>query len=240
MNTPTPPVAQPVRLLIVDDDPLVRAGLTLMLGGADSIDIVGEGADGTEVEELVDRLRPDVVLMDIRMPVMDGLTATEAVRRRPDAPEVVVLTTFHADEQVLRAIRAGAAGFVLKDTPPAQIVESVRRVAAGDPVLSPAVTRQLMARAAGGAPDDRAGRTDRARQRLAGLAEREQAVALAVGRGASNAEIAAALYLSVATVKTHVSRILAKLGLNNRVQIALLIHDAGLLDEDAGGGGGIR
>ncbi|MGW8885263.1 response regulator [Streptomyces sp. NPDC055749] len=239
MNTPTPPAAQPVRLLIVDDDPLVRTGLKLMLGGADSIDIVGEGADGTEVEGLVERLRPDVVLMDIRMPGMDGLSATEAVRRRPDAPEVVVLTTFHADEQVLRAIRAGAAGFVLKDTPPAQIVESVRRVAAGDPVLSPAVTRQLMARAAGGAPDDRAGRSDRARGRFAELAERERAVALAVGRGASNAEIAGALYLSVATVKTHVSRILAKLGLNNRVQIALLVHDAGLLDEDGGGGGGI-
>lgn len=240
MTTPTPPVARPVRLLIVDDDPLVRAGLTLMLGGAESIDIVGEGADGSEVEELVDRLRPDVVLMDIRMPVMDGLTATEAVRRRPDAPEVVVLTTFHADEQVLRAIRAGAAGFVLKDTPPALIVESVRRVAAGDPVLSPAVTRQLMARAAGGAPDDRADRRNRARQRFAGLADREQAVALAVGRGASNAEIAGTLHLSVATVKTHVSRVLAKLRLNNRVQIALLVHDAGLLDEDTGAGGGIR
>ncbi|MEU8674536.1 response regulator transcription factor [Streptomyces sp. NPDC048560] len=240
MTTPTPPVARPVRLLIVDDDPLVRAGLTLMLGGAEAIDIVGEGADGSEVVELVDRLHPDVVLMDIRMPVMDGLTATEAVRRRPNAPEVVVLTTFHADEQVLRAIRAGAAGFVLKDTPPAQIMDSVLRVAAGDPVLSPAVTRRLMVRAAGGAPDDRAGRTDRARQRFAGLADREQAVALAVGGGASNAEIAGALYLSVATVKTHVSRILAKLGLNNRVQIALLIHDAGLLDEDSADGGGIR
>ncbi|MFE2501255.1 response regulator transcription factor [Streptomyces rubiginosohelvolus] len=237
MNTPaspTPPASSaPVRLLIVDDDPLVRAGLTLMLGGDQGIEIVGEGADGVEAEELVERLRPDVVLMDIRMPVMDGLTATERLRRRPDAPEVVVLTTFHADEQVLRAIRAGAAGFVLKDTPPARIVDSVRRVAAGDPVLSPAVTRQLMARAAGGGRDDRA---DRARRRFGQLAEREQEVAVAVGRGGSNAEIAASLYLSVATVKTHVSRILAKLELNNRVQIALLVHDAGLLDTDDGGG----
>ncbi|MCX4965683.1 response regulator transcription factor [Streptomyces sp. NBC_00654] len=243
MNTPTsptPPVARPVRLLIVDDDPLVRAGLTLMLGGADGIDIVGEGADGNEVAGLVDRLHPDVVLMDIRMPGMDGLTATERLRRRPSAPEVVVLTTFHADEQVLRAIRAGAAGFVLKDTPPAQIVESVLRVAAGDPVLSPAVTRQLMARAAGGAQDDRNSRADRARRRFDELAGREKEVALAVGRGSSNAEIAGSLYLSVATVKTHVSRILAKLELNNRVQIALLIHDAGLLDEEGGGGVGIR
>ncbi|MEV7463870.1 response regulator transcription factor [Streptomyces rubiginosohelvolus] len=240
MNTPaspTPPASsEPVRLLIVDDDPLVRAGLTLMLGGDQGIEIVGEGADGVEVEELVERLRPDVVLMDIRMPVMDGLTATERLRRRPDAPEVVVLTTFHADEQVLRAIRAGAAGFVLKDTPPARIVDSVRRVAAGDPVLSPAVTRQLMARAAGGGRDDRADRAHRARRRFGQLAEREQEVAVAVGRGGSNAEIAASLYLSVATVKTHVSRILAKLELNNRVQIALLVHDAGLLDTDDGGG----
>ncbi|MFJ2088915.1 response regulator [Streptomyces sp. NPDC087901] len=236
MTDPTPtPKPRPVRLLIVDDDPLVRAGLTLMLGGADDIDIVGEGADGSEAAELVDRLRPDVVLMDIRMPVMDGLTATEALRSRPDAPEIVVLTTFHADEQVLRAIRAGAAGFVLKDTPPAQIVDSVRRVAAGDPVLSPAVTRQLMARAAGSGQEERAGRAERARQRIALLAVREREVAVAVGHGRSNAEIAAALYLSVATVKTQVSRILAKFDFNNRVQIALLVHDAGLLDGDGDG-----
>ncbi|WP_411081317.1 response regulator [Streptomyces sp. cmx-18-6] len=243
MNTPaspTPSASPPVRLLIVDDDPLVRAGLALMLGGADDIDIVGEGADGSEVAALVERLRPDVVLMDIRMPGVDGLTATEELRRRPDAPEVVVLTTFHADEQVLRAIRAGAAGFVLKDTPPALIVDSVRRVAAGDPVLSPAVTRQLMARAAGGAPDDRTSRTERARKRFEQLAEREKEVAVAVGRGGSNAEIAGALYLSVATVKTQVSRILAKLDLNNRVQIALLVHDAGLLDADGQETGGLR
>ncbi|SCF84720.1 response regulator transcription factor [Streptomyces sp. Ncost-T10-10d] len=238
MTAPTPmdPVVQPVRLLIVDDDPLVRAGLALMLGGADDIDIVGEAADGFEVADLVDRLRPDVVLMDIRMPVMDGLTATEALRTRPDAPEVIVLTTFHADEQVLRAIRAGAAGFVLKDTPPAQIVDSVRRVAAGDPVLSPAVTRRLMARAAGTGPgggrDGRVDRADRARRLIATLADREREVAIAVGHGRSNAEIAATLYLSVATVKTQVSRILAEFDFNNRVQIALLVHDAGLLDDD--------
>lgn len=138
-----------IRLLIVDDDPLVRAGLTLMLGGAEGLEIVGEGADGGEVPELVARYAPDVVLMDIRMPEVDGLTATERLRGTPGAPEVVVLTTFHADEQVLRALRAGAAGFVLKDTPPAEIVAAVRRVAAGDPVLSPAVTRQLMTHVAG-------------------------------------------------------------------------------------------
>ncbi|MFF8612742.1 response regulator [Streptomyces sp. NPDC015350] len=239
MITPPPEnhPAPPVRLAVVDDDPLVRAGLALMLGGADDIRIVGEAADGADVADLVDRVRPDVVLMDIRMPVVDGLTATEALRARPDAPEVIVLTTFHADEQVLRAIRAGAAGFVLKDTPPAQIVESVRRVAAGDPVLSPAVTRQLMARAAGTGPrggrDDRVDRADRARRRIAALGEREREVAIAVARGRSNAEIAAALYLSVATVKTQVSRILTRFDFNNRVQIALLVHDSGLLDDDA-------
>lgn len=232
MTTDAP--AAPVRLLVIDDDPLVRAGLALMLGGAEDLVIVGEGADGSEAAALVDRLRPDVVLMDIRMPVMDGLSATELLRGRPEAPEIIVLTTFHADEQVLRAIRAGAAGFVLKDTPPAQIVESVRRVAAGDPVLSPAVTRQLMARAAGGGSDDKADRAERARERVALLADREREVAVAVGKGRSNAEIAATLYLSVATVKAQVSRILAKFGFNNRVQIALLVHDAGLLDDETG------
>lgn len=217
-----------IRVLLVDDDPLVRAGLSFMMGGADDIEIVGEAADGGEVDALVDRTRPDVVLMDIRMPTVDGLTATESLRGRQDAPQVVVLTTFHADEQVLRALRAGAAGFVLKDTPPAEILAAVRRVAAGDPVLSPAVTRQLMAHAVGTATGTR--RT-RARARLAGLGDREREVAVAVGRGLTNAEIAAELYMSVATVKTHVSRILARLGLNNRVQIALLAHDAGLVEE---------
>ncbi|MEV6394370.1 response regulator transcription factor [Streptomyces sp. NPDC051907] len=216
-----------IRLIVVDDDPLVRAGLALMLGGAEDLEIVGEGADGSEAAALVDEHAPDVVLMDIRMPVVDGLSATEALRRRPDAPEVVVLTTFHADEQVLRALRAGAAGFVLKDTPPAEIVAAVRRVAAGDPVLSPAVTRQLMSHVADSAPESRKGAAAR---RIDSLAEREREVAVAVGRGRSNAEIASTLYMSVPTVKTHVSRILAKLGLNNRVQIALLVHDAGLLD----------
>ncbi|MCX4420343.1 response regulator [Streptomyces mirabilis] len=220
-----------IRLLLVDDDPLVRAGLSFMMGGADDIEIVGEAADGGEVEALVDRTRPDVVLMDIRMPVIDGLTATERLRGREDAPQVVVLTTFHADDQVLRALRAGAAGFVLKDTPPVQILDAVRRVAAGDPVLSPAVTRQLMEHASGGAPG---GRRTGARDRIGALNDREREVAVAVGQGSSNAEIAAELYMSVATVKTHVSRILAKLGLNNRVQIALLTYDAGLLEGDDG------
>ncbi|MEV8087401.1 response regulator transcription factor [Streptomyces nigra] len=217
-----------IRLLLVDDDPLVRAGLSLMLGGADDIEIVGEAADGADVGPLADRTRPDVVLMDIRMPGVDGLTATERLRARQDPPQVVLLTTFHADEQVLRALRAGAAGFVLKDTPPAEIVDAVRRVAAGDPVLSPTVTRQLMDHAAGTAADTRRAH---ARERLTALNDREREVAVAVGRGLANAEIAGELYMSVATVKTHVSRVLAKLDLNNRVQIALLAYDAGLLEE---------
>ncbi|WP_432188950.1 response regulator [Streptomyces sp. Tue6028] len=216
-----------IRLLLVDDDPLVRAGLSLMLGGADDIEIVGEAADGGEVEALVDRTRPDVVLMDIRMPTVDGLTATERLRGREESPQVIVLTTFHADDQVLRALGAGAAGFVLKDTPPAEILEAVRRVAAGDPVLSPTVTRQLIEHAAGSTLD---ARRTAARTRIAVLNDREREVAVAVGQGGSNAEIAGELFMSVATVKTHVSRILAKLGLNNRVQIALLTYDAGLLE----------
>ncbi|WP_263164456.1 response regulator [Streptomyces sp. SCSIO ZS0520] len=215
-----------IRLLLVDDDPLVRAGLSFMIGGAEDIEIVGEAADGSEVAALVERTQPDVVLMDIRMPTVDGLTATERLRTRGQAPEVVVLTTFHADEQVLRALRAGAAGFVLKDTPPAEIIEAVRRVAAGDPVLSPAVTRQLVSQAVRGQDTRKA----RAVERLGLLNAREREVAVAVGRGSTNAEIAAALYMSVATVKTHVSRVLTKLDLNNRVQIALLVHDAGVLD----------
>jgi DNA-binding NarL/FixJ family response regulator len=161
------------------------------------------------------------------MPRVDGLAATEALRARRRAPEVIILTTFDADEHVLRALRAGAAGFVLKDTPPDEIVAAIRRVAAGQPVLSPAVTRRLIARVAGSDQDQRRAR---ARDRLALLNHHEREVALAVGRGRSNAEIGAELYLSVPTVKTHVSSILTKLDLNNRVQVALLVHDAGLLD----------
>jgi len=215
-----------IRVLIVDDDPLLRAGLKLMLGGAPDIRVVGEAGDGRGVQGLIDRLAPDVILMDIRMPGTDGLTATEAVRRRPGAPEVVILTTFDADEHVLRALRAGAAGFVLKDTPPGEIVDSVRRVAGGQPVLSPSVTKRLITRVAASGQDNRKAK---ALARLGGLNDREREIAVAVGEGKSNAEISATLYLSVPTVKTHVSRILTKLDLNNRVQVALLVHDADLL-----------
>ncbi|MEW1657054.1 MULTISPECIES: response regulator transcription factor [unclassified Streptomyces] len=218
-----------VDVLIVDDDPLVRAGLSVMLGGAPDLRVVAEAGDGAEAIGLVRQHRPHVVLMDVRMPVMDGLAATEALRAMSDAPEVLVLTTFDADEYVLRALRAGAAGFALKDTPPPEIVSAIRRVAQGQPVLSPAVTQRLIAQVVS-APDH-SRRRRAAAERLALLNDRERAVALGVGQGKSNAEIGAALYLGVSTVKTHVSSILTKLGLNNRVQVALLVQDAGELED---------
>jgi len=217
-------VTRPVRVLVVDDDPLVRTGLSMLLAGAPDLEVVGEAADGREVPAAVEAHRPDVVLMDIRMPGMDGLAATELLRANDGAPEVLVLTTFQADDDVLRALRAGAGGFLLKDTPPDEIVRAVRAVAAGEPTLSPAVTRRLIGHVAEGEHDLR---RQRAREQLDRLTEREREVAVAVGLGKSNAEIGRELYMSVATVKAHVSRVLEKLGLNNRVQIALLAHDAG-------------
>ena len=211
------------RVLLVDDDALVRSGLRIMLAGAGGIEVVGEAGDGREVLAAVDRHRPDVVLMDIRMPQLDGIAATRLVRGQPRAPEVIVLTTFDADDLVLRALRAGAAGFLLKDTPPAEIVRAIELVHAGEGMLSPAVTRRLIAMVAGG--EGEGDRRERAREKLAGLSEREREVALAVGRGCSNAEIAAELHMSVATVKAHVSRLFAKLEVSNRVQIALLVQD---------------
>jgi DNA-binding NarL/FixJ family response regulator len=213
-----------IRVVLVDDDALVRSGLRMMLAGAEGIEVVGEADDGRGALGAVDRHRPDVVLMDIRMPQVDGIAATRLLRSQPDPPAVVVLTTFDADELVLRALRAGAAGFLLKDTPPAEIVRAIELVDAGDSMLSPAVTRQLIALVAGDSDAD--ARRDVARQRLATLSAREHEVALAVGQGRSNAEIAAELHMSVATVKAHVSRLLAKLEVDNRVQIALLVQDA--------------
>jgi DNA-binding NarL/FixJ family response regulator len=218
-------VADVIRVLIVDDDALVRAGLSMMLAGSDDIRVVAEASDGTQVASAVDAYGPDVVLMDIRMPGMDGLAATEALRRREGAPQIIVLTTFDADDHVLRALRAGAAGFLLKDTPPPEILRAIRLVAAGEAMLSPAVTRRLIEHVA---DDGMGARRTRAAELLDRLTDREREVAVAIGHGKSNAEIAGELYMSVATVKAHVSRLLQKLELDNRVQIALLAHDAGL------------
>jgi DNA-binding NarL/FixJ family response regulator len=216
----------PVRLLVVDDDPLVRSALVLMLGGQPDLTVVGEASDGHEALRKVDELRPGVVLMDIRMPRMSGLEATRALHQRPDPPHVIVLTTFDADEHVVGALASGADGFLLKDTPPPQILEAIRAVADGDPMLSPSVTRTLIERIRDNSGDDRA---DVARVRLGVLTGREQDVALAVGRGLTNAEIARELHLSVPTVKAHVSRLFDKLQVTNRVQIAICVHDAGLV-----------
>lgn len=210
-----------IRVLVVDDDALVRGALTMMLDGADGLRVVGEAADGDEVPALVDAHAPHVVLMDLRMSRVGGLAATKRLRERSDPPEVLVLTTFDSDENVLHALRAGASGFLLKDTAPAQIVEAVHRVAAGDPMLSPTVTRRLMDRAGA----DETSR-ERARAALRRLSEREHDVAVAIARGRSNAEIASEAYMSLSTVKAHVSHVLAKLDLENRTQIALLVHDA--------------
>jgi DNA-binding NarL/FixJ family response regulator len=211
------------RVLLVDDDALVRAGLRMILSSSEALDVVGEAADGADAVAAALAHRADVVLMDIRMPGMDGIAATEALRRLANPPHVIVLTTFQADEHVMSALRAGADGFLLKDTPPADIVHAVRLVAAGEAMLSPSVTRTLLTYLGA---DETADRRRAAVQRLATLTDREREVATAVGSGASNAEIAAALYMSEATVKAHVSRLLTKLDVTNRVHVAILVHDA--------------
>jgi DNA-binding NarL/FixJ family response regulator len=220
----------PIRVVLVDDDPLVRAGLSLMLGGARRVEIVGEAGDGGDGLEVIARVRPDVVLMDIRMPRMDGLTATQRLSEQRDPPKVIVLTTFDADEYVVRALAHGAAGFILKDTSPAMIVEAIEKVAAGEPMLSPSVTAQLIRRVVHEPSTGATGeRKSAATARLARLSGRERDVAVAVGQGKSNAEIAGDLFMSLATVKAHVSHIFVKMEVANRVQIAICVHEAGLV-----------
>lgn len=212
-----------IRVLLVDDDPLVRAGLRMILTSSDELEVVGETADGAEAVAATKALAPDVVLMDIRMPQMDGIAATASLRALRTPPHVIVLTTFQADEQVMGAIRAGADGFLLKDTAPTEIIGAVRLVAAGEAMLSPSVTRTLLAHVGN---DEQSDRRRTAAQRLSSLTDREREVAMAVGSGASNAEIASSLFMSEATVKANVSRLLTKLGVTNRVQIAILVNDA--------------
>ncbi|MEN3362527.1 MAG: hypothetical protein V7637_6509 [Mycobacteriales bacterium] len=219
--------ARTIRVLLVDDEELVRFGLRTVLESAGDIDVVGEASDGAAALAAVNQLRPDVVLMDIRMPRVDGLTAARTILARPDPPKVAILTTFHLDEYVFAALQAGASGFLLKDTPPRQIVAAVRAVIDGSEMLSPAVTRRLIAEYVDRHDDKR---RDQARSRLDALSERERDVLVLVGTGLSNADAAHALHMSEATVKTYVSRMLTKLGLANRTQAAILAHDAGLLD----------
>ena len=214
------------RVLLTDDDPLVRAGLALILGGAKTIEVVAEAANGREALAAVREQPVDLVLMDLRMPVMDGIEATRAISAEPRAPKVLVLTTFDADDHIVRALAAGAAGFLLKDTPPPRIVKAIEAVMAGEPMLSPAVTQNLIRQVTADSTDHR--RTD-AERLVATLTERELDVARAVGHGRSNAEIAGELFMSLATVKAHISRIFAKLDATNRVQVAITMHDAGRL-----------
>ncbi|MGW0193472.1 response regulator [Nonomuraea sp. NPDC003201] len=213
-----------IRVLVVDDEELVRSGLRLILEAAGDIAVAGEARDGAEAVSAVRRLRPEVVLMDVRMPGMDGLTAAARLLSEPDAPKLIMLTTFDLDAYVHEALRLGAVGFLLKDTPPRELAAAVRTVAGGQAMLSPSVTRRLIASYANRAPS----RAEVARRQLDRLTGREEDVIGAVARGLSNAEIGRELRLTEATVKAHVSRVLAKLGLANRVQAAILVHDADL------------
>jgi DNA-binding NarL/FixJ family response regulator len=216
-------MTRPVRVLIVDDDALVRSGLTMMLGGADSVEVVGEAQDGSEVLGAIDRHHPDVLMLDLRMPKVDGLGALALLRGQPQPPAVIVLTTFDTDEHVLQALRQGAAGFLVKDTPPAEIVRAIELVASGESMLSPTVTRRLIDHlAADGQGDERRLAADQLRR----LSPRDMQIADAIAQGKANAVIAAELHLSVATIKSHVSGMLATLQLENRVQLALMVQDA--------------
>ncbi len=209
------------RVLLVDDDPLVRAGLRLMFAGDSGVSVVGEASDGDEVLAAVAASTPDVVLLDVRMPRMDGITALRALRAQPQkAPAVVMLTTFRADAIVLEALRAGAAGFLLKHAPPEQIVSAITAAAGGEPAVSPSVLAQLIEHVAGTSPE--AVTPDR----LEVLTDREREVALAVAQRLSNGEIAQQLHLSVGSVKAHISAALARLGVDNRVQLAILAHES--------------
>lgn len=215
--------ARPLRVLLVDDEALVRAGLRMLLGAASGLEVVGEAADGVQAVDRVRELAPDVVLMDIRMPHMDGLRALELVRALPDPPSVIVLTTFDADEHVYAALQSGAAGFLLKDTPPQALVQAVRTAATGNAILSPELVGRLTRAFAPAVPDDLAGL-------LATLSQRERSLLPLIARGASNAEIGRELFLSEATVKAHLSHVLAKLRCDNRVQVAIAAYRAGLVD----------
>jgi DNA-binding NarL/FixJ family response regulator len=215
-----------IRVLVADDQALVRAGFGVLIESADDLDVVGMAANGVEAVEQTQQTRPDVVLMDIRMPVMDGLQATARILRAPDAGtvRVLMLTTFDLDEYVFGALKAGASGFLLKDTPPADLLAGIRIVAAGDALLSPSVTRHLI--------EEFVRRPEGARQvppSLDGLTEREVQVLTLVARGLSNGEIAQRLFVSPATAKTHVGRLLMKLNVRDRAQLIIVAYETGLI-----------
>lgn len=216
----------PIRVLVVDDDPMVRMGLRFLLDSADDIDVVAEAGDGDEALARAAVGGTDVVLMDLRMPRADGLTATRRVRALQNPPHVIVLTTWDVDDAVMGALEAGASGFLLKTAAPAEILGAIRAVVAGDAVLSPRSTRQLLDQLR---RDPALARRRAASRAVASLTDREREVAAAVGRGLTNAAVGAELYLAEATVKAHVSTIQTKLGASNRVQVAVLAERAGLL-----------
>jgi DNA-binding NarL/FixJ family response regulator len=216
-----------ISVLLVDDEALVRAGLRMILETAEDLTVVGDAEDGRAAIEAVRRHRPDVVLMDIRMPGLDGLAATAALRAREHPPAVVVLTTFDSDDAVFRALEAGATGFLLKDTPPTELLRAVRLAAAGDSMLSPGVTRRLIERFTA---EDRSRRRRAAIGRLEVLTDREREVLVQIGLGHANADIAARLHLSEATVKSHITHLFEKLAVTNRVQLAIAAFRAGLVE----------
>jgi DNA-binding NarL/FixJ family response regulator len=217
-----------ISVLLADDQPLLRRGFRMILEAEDGLTVVGEAGDGAEAVELARRCQPDVVLMDIRMPGTDGIEATRQITAGGPGVRVLVLTTFDVDEYAFGALRAGASGFLLKDVRPGELVAAVRTVASGDAVVAPRVTRRLLEEYAQVLPVSGAQRTSRYPQ-LSALTEREREVLAIVAQGLSNTEIAAALHVSEATVKSHVGRILAKLGLRDRVQIVVLAYESGLV-----------
>jgi DNA-binding NarL/FixJ family response regulator len=225
-NDPVSEPAQPIRVLIVDDQQLLRAGFRVILQAEPGIDVVGEAEDGVEAVLQSRNLRPDVVLMDVRMPRLDGLSATEQLMRLPEPPRVVMLTTFDQNEYVVRALRAGAYGFLLKDAPASRLVAAVRAAAGGDALIEPSITRRLVEQFAAGLPPAEPAGVPAA---VADLTDRERQVLRLVAQGLSNAEIAAEIVVAETTVKTHVARILTKLGIRDRVQAVVLAYESGFV-----------
>ncbi|MFD1860381.1 DNA-binding response regulator [Aeromicrobium camelliae] len=218
----------PIRVFLVDDQQMVRAGFRMLIESQDDMTVVGEAGDGAEAVNLLKVTRADIVLMDVRMPRLDGVEATRSLGTMPDAPRVIVLTTFDLDEYAFAAIKAGAAAFLLKDAAPPDLLGAIRAVHAGDSVVAPSTTRRLLEHFANTMPDP-AAPTPPAHARLAELTEREREVLVLVGRGMSNTEIASELFVAEATVKTHVSRLLAKTGSRDRVQLVVLAYESGLV-----------